>query len=61
MALALDVTRAEEIETVIDRIVGELGSLDIVVNNAGVNSLVHRVTIDEYPAVRSGTGSWRWT
>ena len=49
VAFALDVTRAEEIETVIDRVVRELGSLDIVVNNAGINSLVHRVTIDEYP------------
>jgi 3-oxoacyl-[acyl-carrier protein] reductase len=49
MGLALDVTKPEQIALVIDEVVGNWGSLDIVVNNAGVNSLVHRVTIDEYP------------
>jgi 3-oxoacyl-[acyl-carrier protein] reductase len=48
-ALALDVTRPEEILAVIDQVVREWGSLDIVVNNAGINSIVHRVPIDEYP------------
>lgn len=47
--MALDVTHPEEVADVIARIVREFGSLDIVVNNAGINSLVHRVTIDEYP------------
>jgi NAD(P)-dependent dehydrogenase (short-subunit alcohol dehydrogenase family) len=45
----LDVTRAEEIEAVVGRIVAECGRLDVVVNNAGVNTLAHRVTIDEFP------------
>jgi NAD(P)-dependent dehydrogenase (short-subunit alcohol dehydrogenase family) len=49
LGLALDVTRPDEIAGVIDRIVRECGTLDIVVNNAGINSLVHRVPIDEYP------------
>ncbi len=48
MGVGLDVTRPDEIAAVIDRIVRDWGSLDIVVNNAGINSLVHRVTIDEY-------------
>ena len=48
-AIALDVTRPEEIVEVIERVVREWGSLDIVVNNAGINSIVHRVPIDEYP------------
>jgi NAD(P)-dependent dehydrogenase (short-subunit alcohol dehydrogenase family) len=49
LALGLDVTRPDEIASVIDQVVRAWGSLDIVVNNAGINSLVHRVTIDEYP------------
>jgi NAD(P)-dependent dehydrogenase (short-subunit alcohol dehydrogenase family) len=49
MALGLDVTRPEEIASAVDRVLREWGSLDIVVNNAGINSLAHRVTIDEYP------------
>ena len=45
----LDVTRADEIEAVVDGIVSDHGALDIVVNNAGVNTMAHRVTIDEFP------------
>jgi 3-oxoacyl-[acyl-carrier protein] reductase len=46
---ALDVTKPDQIDLVVDEAVRTCGSLDVVVNNAGVNSLVHRVTIDEYP------------
>ena len=59
MGLALDVTRPDEIAEVIDRVMRECGSLDIVVNNAGVNTLAHRVTIDEYPRVGVGSHSRR--
>ena len=45
----LDVTDSREIESVIDSIVSEHGGLDLVVNNAGVNTMAHRVTIDEFP------------
>jgi 3-oxoacyl-[acyl-carrier protein] reductase len=48
-AFALDVTKPQEIETVIDKVVSQHGRLDILVNNAGVNTLVHRVTLDEFP------------
>ena len=41
----LDVTDSESIEVV----VGKLEQLDILVNNAGVNTLKHRVTIEEFP------------
>jgi NAD(P)-dependent dehydrogenase (short-subunit alcohol dehydrogenase family) len=49
-AVVLDVTRSEQIETVFESIIREHGRLDIVVNNAGVNTLEHRVPIDQFPA-----------
>ncbi len=45
----MDVTRRDQIDAGIARIVEEFGHLDIVVNNAGVNTAKHRVTIDEFP------------
>jgi len=49
LAMAMDVTSEEQVANVIDAVVGQLGRLDIVVNNAGVNTFHHRVTIDEFP------------
>jgi NAD(P)-dependent dehydrogenase (short-subunit alcohol dehydrogenase family) len=48
-ALALDVRDAAQVEAVIADIVRRHGRLDIAVNNAGVNTLAHRVPIDEFP------------
>jgi len=48
-AVAMDVTDAAQVEAVIAEVVRDLGRLDILVNNAGVNTLAHRVTIDEFP------------
>jgi NAD(P)-dependent dehydrogenase (short-subunit alcohol dehydrogenase family) len=48
-ARALDVTDAGQVEAVLDGVVREFGRLDILVNNAGVNTLAHRVTIDQFP------------
>jgi NAD(P)-dependent dehydrogenase (short-subunit alcohol dehydrogenase family) len=48
-ALALDVTKPTEIAAVMERTVAEFGKLDILVNNAGINTLAHRVTLDEFP------------
>jgi NAD(P)-dependent dehydrogenase (short-subunit alcohol dehydrogenase family) len=48
-AVVLDVTHSEQVDTVIDGIVRQHGRLDIVVNNAGVNTLEHRVPIDQFP------------
>jgi 3-oxoacyl-[acyl-carrier protein] reductase len=45
----LDVTKAAQVGELIARIERERGRLDIVVNNAGVNTLANRVTIDEFP------------
>src|SRR6266404_8224388 len=47
--LHLDVANAEQVEAVVRRVVEEFGHLDIVVNNAGVNTMAHRVTVDEFP------------
>jgi 3-oxoacyl-[acyl-carrier protein] reductase len=48
-SLQLDVTKPHEIAAAIERIVGDHGQLDILVNNAGINTMAHRVTIDEFP------------
>lgn len=47
--LRMDVTRSEEVEAVIGQVVADFGRLDILVNNAGVNTLAHRVAIDQFP------------
>jgi 3-oxoacyl-[acyl-carrier protein] reductase len=39
----------KEIEAVIGEVVADFGRVDILVNNAGVNTLAHRVTIDQFP------------
>src|SRR6516164_2599365 len=48
-ALEMNVTDPAQIESVIGQVVQKFGRLDILVNNAGVNTLAHRVTIDEFP------------
>ncbi|HYH64106.1 MAG TPA: SDR family NAD(P)-dependent oxidoreductase [Urbifossiella sp.] len=48
-ALKLDVTSPADIADAVERVVAESGRLDILVNNAGVNTMAHRVTIDEFP------------
>ncbi len=45
----MDVTKVDQIERVLDWIVATFGHIDIVVNNAGINTMAHRVTIDEFP------------
>ncbi len=45
----LDVTSGEDADSAIGAIVAEHGRIDIVVNNAGINTMAHRVTIDEFP------------
>lgn len=49
IAMKMDVTNASEIQEVLSQVVSEYGSLDILVNNAGINTLEHRVTIDDFP------------
>lgn len=49
VARELDVTDEAQVAAAFDAVVGEFGRLDIVVNNAGVNTLAHRVPIDDFP------------
>ena len=49
VAMMMDVTNREQLNAAMGRIVAEYGHLDILVNNAGINTLKHRVTIDEFP------------
>jgi NAD(P)-dependent dehydrogenase (short-subunit alcohol dehydrogenase family) len=48
-ALQLDVTDPTSIATTVSQITTECGRLDILVNNAGVNTITHRVPIDQFP------------
>ena len=48
-AWAMNVTDAVRIDEVTAAIIDEFGRLDILVNNAGINTMQHRVTIDEFP------------
>jgi NAD(P)-dependent dehydrogenase (short-subunit alcohol dehydrogenase family) len=48
-ALALDVSDPGQIDATLAEIMGDGGRLDIVVNNAGVNTLAHRVPIEQFP------------
>lgn len=54
VAMELDVSDESQVQAVVDNIVRELGHLDILINNAGVNTLAHRVNIDQFP-----TAEWR--
>ena len=47
--LKLDVTKPADIAAAIQQLTSESGRLDILVNNAGVNTMAHRVTIDQFP------------
>jgi NAD(P)-dependent dehydrogenase (short-subunit alcohol dehydrogenase family) len=49
LSARLDVTKSDQVGALIAQIERERGQLDIVVNNAGVNTMAHRVTIDDFP------------
>lgn len=48
-AIEMDVTNENQVKRVIEQVAGDSGSLDILVNNAGVNTIEHRVPIDQFP------------
>ena len=45
----LDVTDSTQFESVMAAVLERFDRLDILVNNAGVNTMAHRVCIDEFP------------
>ena len=49
VAVAMDVRNEHEVVAVTDEIRRKHGRIDILVNNAGVNTLRHRVPIDQFP------------
>jgi 3-oxoacyl-[acyl-carrier protein] reductase len=49
LAMAMNITDVPQVEAVVDKVISLFGKIDILVNNAGVNTLKHRVTIDQFP------------
>jgi NAD(P)-dependent dehydrogenase (short-subunit alcohol dehydrogenase family) len=48
-AVAMDVTDETQIRSVVEAAARDGGRIDILVNNAGVNTLAHRVPVDQFP------------
>ena len=49
VAMRMDVADEANVNAVVDEIASRYGRIDHLVNNAGVNTLDHRVTIDQFP------------
>ncbi len=49
-AMGMDVRDERQIRATVGEIMREFGRIDILVNNAGVNTLQHRVPIDQFPS-----------
>jgi 3-oxoacyl-[acyl-carrier protein] reductase/2-deoxy-D-gluconate 3-dehydrogenase len=49
IGIAMDVRDTKSIQSAVAATLARWGRLDILINNAGVNTLVHRVNIDEFP------------
>jgi len=48
-ALRMDVSSADEVDAGVRKIQAQFGRIDLLVNNAGINTTSHRVTIDQFP------------
>jgi NAD(P)-dependent dehydrogenase (short-subunit alcohol dehydrogenase family) len=53
MAVAADVTRRHDVEAMVKHVVDELGRLDILINNAGINrdAMSHKMTEEQWDQV----------
>lgn len=49
IAVHMDVTDEANVEAGMAEVAERLGGLDILVNNAGINTMAHRVNIDQFP------------
>src|ERR1051325_547090 len=49
MSLAMDVSNEAQAEAGVVQIIKQHGRLDILVNNAGINTMKHRVSVDQFP------------
>lgn len=49
IAVLMDVTNDAQVHDVVGRTASDLGGLHVLVNNAGTNTLRHRVNLDEFP------------
>jgi NAD(P)-dependent dehydrogenase (short-subunit alcohol dehydrogenase family) len=49
IAVTVDITKKDSIDRAVDEVVRQLDGIDILINNAGVNTAKHRVNIDKFP------------
>ena len=49
LPLLMDVTQTDKISAGMAQVEAEQGKLDILINNAGVNTVAHRVNLDTFP------------
>ena len=49
MAVTMDITKKDSIDHGVADVVKQFGGIDILINNAGVNTAKHRVNIDKFP------------
>ena len=49
VAVDMDVSNEAQVQAITDQILRDEGRLDILINNAGVNTMRHRVPIDQFP------------
>ena len=49
VAVRMDVSSESEVDAGVKKICAELGRIDLLVNNAGINTLKHRVTVEQFP------------